>query len=84
MLNSDDADSFDASKLRYCVSGGAPMPVEVMREFNQRFSVKIQEGYGLSETSPVASFETPRMNIWVISQVRSAANGKATRGFSSR
>ncbi len=43
-------------RLRYCVSGGAPMPVEVMHAFDQKFGVNILEGYGLSETSPVASF----------------------------
>jgi len=42
--------------LRLAVSGGAPMPVELMKEFEQTFGVRIVEGYGLSETSPVASF----------------------------
>jgi long-chain acyl-CoA synthetase len=45
-----------AASLRVCVSGGAPMPVEVMRQFEQTFGVRILEGYGLSETSPVACF----------------------------
>ena len=38
------------------VSGGAPMPVELMKDFEQAFGVRIIEGYGLSETAPVASF----------------------------
>jgi long-chain acyl-CoA synthetase len=42
-----------------CVSGGAAMPVEVMRGFEQVFGCKILEGYGLSETSPIASFNHP-------------------------
>jgi len=42
--------------LRFCMSGGAPLPVEVMKAFESRFGVEILEGYGLSETSPVASF----------------------------
>src|SRR6201999_4462468 len=46
----------DASSLATCVSGGAAMPVEVMRAFEQRFGCQVLEGYGLSETSPVASF----------------------------
>ena len=46
----------DLSSLRWCLAGGAPMPVEVMRAFEEKFSVQILEGYGLSETSPVASF----------------------------
>jgi long-chain acyl-CoA synthetase len=45
-----------AATLRLAVSGGAPMPVELMRDFEQTFGVRIIEGYGLSETSPVASF----------------------------
>jgi long-chain acyl-CoA synthetase len=56
MLNHPEADSFDTSSLRLCLSGGASMPVEVMRGFEQRFGCKVLEGYGLSETSPVASF----------------------------
>jgi long-chain acyl-CoA synthetase len=45
-----------AEHLRLCISGGAPMPHEIMREFESVFSVRILEGYGLSETSPVACF----------------------------
>ena len=46
----------DASSLRTCVSGGSAMPVEVMSAFEEKFGCVILEGYGLSETSPVASF----------------------------
>jgi len=49
----------DATSLRLCVSGGAAMPVEVMRAFEDAFGCKILEGYGLSETSPVSSFNHP-------------------------
>src|SRR3954453_4995486 len=49
----------DISSLRLCISGGAAMPVEVMRAFEERFGCIILEGYGLSETSPVASFNHP-------------------------
>ena len=45
-----------AKNLRLAVSGGAALPVQVLREFEERFEVPILEGYGLSETSPVASF----------------------------
>ncbi len=60
MLNHPGADRHDLQKiarnLRMAVSGGAAMPVEVMRAFEEKFNVKILEGYGLSETSPVAVF----------------------------
>ena len=45
-----------AQHLRVCVSGGAPMPVEVLRRFETTFGVRVLEGYGLSETSPVVCF----------------------------
>ncbi|MFQ5400972.1 MAG: long-chain fatty acid--CoA ligase [Anaerolineae bacterium] len=45
-----------ADNLRLCASGGAAMPVEVMKSFEDKFKVSILEGYGLSETSPVATF----------------------------
>jgi long-chain acyl-CoA synthetase len=51
--------SYDVSALRLCVSGGAALPVEVLREFESAFGCIILEGYGLSETSPVASFNHP-------------------------
>jgi long-chain acyl-CoA synthetase len=50
---------YDVSGLRICVSGGAALPVEVMRGFEEAFGCIILEGYGLSETSPVASFNHP-------------------------
>jgi long-chain acyl-CoA synthetase len=56
MLNHPDKGSFDVSSLRLCVSGGSAMPVEVLRGFEDAFDCKVLEGYGLSETSPVASF----------------------------
>ena len=43
-------------KLRYAVSGGASLPLAVIERFRQEFGVEIYEGYGLTETSPVASF----------------------------
>jgi long-chain acyl-CoA synthetase len=62
MLNAPDAEQYDVSSLRTCVSGGSAMPVEVMRSFEEKFGCIILEGYGLSETSPVASFNHPDMD----------------------
>jgi long-chain acyl-CoA synthetase len=59
MLHDRAGAQADASSLRVCVSGGAAMPAEVMRGFEQAFGCMILEGYGLSETSPVASFNHP-------------------------
>jgi long-chain acyl-CoA synthetase len=52
-------DVADTSTLRLCVSGGAALPGEVLRAWKERFGAAILEGYGLSETSPVASFNQP-------------------------
>jgi long-chain acyl-CoA synthetase len=60
LLNYPEADKYNldkiATNLRLCASGGSAMPVEVMRAFEEKFRVTILEGYGLSETSPVATF----------------------------
>ena len=56
LLHHEDADKYDISGLKYCMTGGAPMPVEVMNSFEKKYGVEILEGFGLSETSPVASF----------------------------
>jgi long-chain acyl-CoA synthetase len=59
MLHHPGRADADVTSLRTCVSGGAALPVEVMRGFEQAFGCVILEGYGLSETSPVASFNHP-------------------------
>ena len=51
--------SIELPDLGRSVSGGSAMPVEVMRKFEERFGCKVLEGYGLSETSPIASFNHP-------------------------
>jgi long-chain acyl-CoA synthetase len=59
MLHRPDPAGADTSSLRTCISGGASMPVEILRGFEQAFGCMILEAYGLSETSPVASFNHP-------------------------
>ncbi len=53
MLDTDDR---DLSRLRIAVSGGASLPAEVMRAFEDKFGIVVLEGYGLSETASTASF----------------------------
>jgi long-chain acyl-CoA synthetase len=59
LLHAPDRADYDTSALRMCISGGAALPVEVLRGFEEAFGVPVLEGYGLSETSPVASFNHP-------------------------
>jgi long-chain acyl-CoA synthetase len=56
LLQAVDSASFDLSSLRVAVSGGAPIPAEVIDSFESRFGVPILEGYGLSESSSTATF----------------------------
>jgi long-chain acyl-CoA synthetase len=56
LLESARTNPVRLDSLRYCISGGASLPVSVMDKFRQNFAVEIYEGYGLTETSPVASF----------------------------
>ncbi|MEV6300477.1 long-chain fatty acid--CoA ligase [Actinoplanes sp. NPDC051861] len=48
-----------ARNMRVAVSGGSSLPVEIIKAVKERFGVTILEGYGLSETSPVATFSDP-------------------------
>ena len=59
MLGAGERYDIDVSSLRTCISGGAAMPVDVLRRFEERFGCIVLEGYGLSETSPVACFNHP-------------------------
>ena len=59
LLHQPDRAAYDTSALRMCISGGAALPVEVLRGFEEAFAVTVLEGYGLSETSPIASFNHP-------------------------
>jgi long-chain acyl-CoA synthetase len=59
LLHHPERESFDTSSLRSCITGGASMPVEVLRGFEQAFDAIVLEGYGLSETSPVSSSNHP-------------------------
>ena len=53
MLNYSELKRYDLSSLKFCFSGGAPLPVEVKQRFEELTGCALVEGYGLSETSPV-------------------------------
>jgi long-chain acyl-CoA synthetase len=53
ITNHPEAEKYGLDTIRVCNSGSAPMPVELLREFERKTGAKILEGYGLSEASPV-------------------------------
>jgi long-chain acyl-CoA synthetase len=53
LLNHPDAAKFDLSSLKVCICGSAPMPIEVARNWKQKYGLDIWEGYGLSEATTV-------------------------------
>jgi long-chain acyl-CoA synthetase len=55
IINHPKLKSFDLSSLKFCLSGGAPLPVEVKQRFEHLTGCKLVEGYGLSEASPVVT-----------------------------
>ncbi|MBI2425920.1 MAG: long-chain fatty acid--CoA ligase [Candidatus Hydrogenedentes bacterium] len=56
ILNESDWQQYDFSSITYAVSGGAALPEDVHKRFSERYGITILEGYGLSETSPTATF----------------------------
>ncbi len=59
LLHHPEREQRTVSSVNLCVSGGAPMPVEVLRGFDEAFGAKVLEGYGLSETCGMATFNRP-------------------------
>ena len=59
LLNDPAREQADTGSLEFCVSGGAAIPVEVLRGFEEAFGTMILEGYGLSETTGMGSFNQP-------------------------
>ena len=56
LLRHPDLDKYDTTSLRLGVSGGAAIPLEVLKAVEERFGMVVLEGYGLSETSPTTCF----------------------------
>lgn len=55
IVNARNLEKYDLSSIRMCISGGAPLPVEIKQQFEKLSGSKLVEGYGLSESSPVVS-----------------------------
>lgn len=55
IMNYKDLSKYDLSSIRFCISGGAPLPVEVKKGFEQLTGCALVEGYGLTEASPVVA-----------------------------
>jgi len=55
MLMQEGAGAFDVSSLKFCVTGGSAMPPAYMPQFEKKFRVRLREGYGLTEASPVCA-----------------------------
>lgn len=67
--NAASQGTFDLSSIRYCISGGAPLPVEVRTRFEEMTGCRLVEGYGLSEASPVVTCNP------IAGQIKSASIG---------
>ena len=53
--NHPKLESFDLTSIKTCMSGGAPLPLEIKQRFEQLSGCKLVEGYGLTETAPIAT-----------------------------
>jgi long-chain acyl-CoA synthetase len=53
LLNHPDLSNYDLSSIEACISGSAPLPIEIQEQFEKLTDGKLVEGYGLTETSPV-------------------------------
>ncbi len=53
IVNNPDIKKFDLSSIKFCITGSAPMPVEILRKFEELTGSVIVEGFGLTESSPV-------------------------------
>lgn len=77
LLHAKDTTAEDFSSLRFVVSGGEPLPQAVFDAFRERFGITINEGYGLTETSPVSNWCRP----W---EWRAGSVGRALPGIKQR
>lgn len=72
-----DIKDIDLSSIRLCISGGASLPVEIMQKTQQKLNCVVLEGYGLSETSPVVTFN-------LLDKVKPGSIGVALEGIETK
>jgi long-chain acyl-CoA synthetase len=60
IINYPGIEKIDVSSLKWCASGGAPLPVEVQQRFQQITGCRLAEGWGMTETSPTGTFTPPQ------------------------
>lgn len=61
LLSVKDAGPEDFTSVRFAISGGEPLPAATFEAYNERFGLRLLEGYGLTETSPVTHWSTPEL-----------------------
>jgi long-chain acyl-CoA synthetase len=59
ILHDTGCEAADLSSVKHCISGGAPMPVDVKESFREKFDITIQEGLGMTESSGIATVQRP-------------------------
>lgn len=77
VIASMDIKDIDLSSIRLCLSGGASLPVEVMQKTQQKLNCIVLEGYGLSETSPVVTFN-------LLNKIKPGSIGVALEGIETK
>ncbi|MBL4590790.1 MAG: AMP-binding protein [Phycisphaerales bacterium] len=77
LLTVKSATKEDFQSLRIALSGGEPLPDDVSRRFHERFGIKISEGYGMTETSPVT-------NVFLPGEIPVGSVGRALPGVIER
>ena len=60
MINHPGVENSDLSSMKWCASGGAPLPLEVQRRFQELTGCRLAEGWGMTETSPTGTFTPPQ------------------------
>ncbi|HZY13039.1 MAG TPA: long-chain fatty acid--CoA ligase [Beijerinckiaceae bacterium] len=60
IINYPGIEKIDVSSLKWCASGGAPLPLEVQQRFQEITGCRLAEGWGMTETSPTGTFTPPK------------------------